>query len=147
MEIRGEMNGILVLDDFGHHPTAIRETLKALRIRFPDRRVWAIFEPRSNTTRRNVFQKELVAALREADVICISKIARLELLNESERLNPERLIRELKGEGREAFYLPSVDSILERVLKDAKEGDVICTFSNGGFENIHIRLLENLKSR
>ena len=144
MTVRGEARGIAVVDDFGHHPTAIRETLRALRVRFPGRRLWAIFEPRSNTTRRNIFQSELVDALERADLVVVAEVARLEQLPPSERLNPEKLMQDLRLTGKPAAYLPTVDSILEHVLSGVKEGDVVCVFSNGGFGNIHERLLERL---
>ena len=125
--------------------TAIRETLRALRVRFPGRRIWAIFEPRSNTTRRNVFQQELVDALERADAIVVSEVARIEQLKPEERLNPEKLINDLRLAGRPAAYLPTVESIVEHVMAGVREGDVLCIFSNGGFGNIHDRLLESLK--
>src|SRR5206468_10657759 len=90
MEIRGISGGVTVVDDFGHHPTAIRETLRALRLKYPHQKVWAIFEPRSNTTRRKVFQTELVDAFADADAVVVSQIARLELLAPQERLDPAR---------------------------------------------------------
>src|SRR6267142_2312387 len=97
MEIRGMAGGVTVLDDFGHHPTAIRETLRALRIKYPQQKLWAIFEPRTNTTRRKIFQTELAASFAEADAVVISQVARLELLAPEERLDPERLIRDLQS--------------------------------------------------
>lgn len=145
MEIRGEENGVMVIDDFGHHPTAIRETLKALKIRFPSRRLWAVFEPRSNTTRRHIFQKELVEAFHDAEIVSISPIARLKLLEASERLNPEKLISDLQKEGKSAACYPSVNAIVDSITEKSQPGDLICVFSNGGFENIHNRLLEALK--
>ncbi|MBL9175537.1 MAG: UDP-N-acetylmuramate:L-alanyl-gamma-D-glutamyl-meso-diaminopimelate ligase [Verrucomicrobiales bacterium] len=144
MTVRGEVRGIAVVDDFGHHPTAIRETLRALRVRFPSRRLWAIFEPRSNTTRRNVFQSELVDALERADAIVVAEVARLEQLPLSERLNPEKLMQDLRLTGKPAAYLPTVESILDHVVAGVREGDVVCVFSNGGFGNIHDRLLTRL---
>lgn len=144
MTVRGEVRGIAVVDDFGHHPTAIRETLRALRVRFPSRRLWAIFEPRSNTTRRNVFQSELVDALERADAIVVAEVARLEQLPLAERLNPEKLMQDLRLTGKPAAYLPTVESILDHVAAEVREGDVVCVFSNGGFGNIHERLLTRL---
>jgi UDP-N-acetylmuramate: L-alanyl-gamma-D-glutamyl-meso-diaminopimelate ligase len=144
MTVRGEVRGVAVVDDFGHHPTAIRETLRALRVRFPSRRLWAIFEPRSNTTRRNVFQSELVDALERADLVVVAEVARLEQLPPEERLNPEKLMQDLRLTGKPAAYLPTVDSILDHVLAGVKDGDVVCVFSNGGFGNIHERLLGRL---
>src|SRR5204862_7049292 len=88
MEVRGISGGVTVVDDFGHHPTAIRETLRALRVRFPGQRIWAVFEPRSNTTRRNVFQQELASAFKDADRVVISEAARLEQVPAAERLDP-----------------------------------------------------------
>ncbi|MSU84780.1 MAG: UDP-N-acetylmuramate:L-alanyl-gamma-D-glutamyl-meso-diaminopimelate ligase [Pedosphaera sp.] len=144
MEVRGEAGGVTVIDDFGHHPTAIRETLRALRVKFPGRRIWAVFEPRSNTTRRNVFQQELVDALERADVVVVAEVARLEQLPPGERLNPEKLMQDLRLTGKLAAYLPTVDSIVEHVGSGARPGDVVCVFSNGGFGDIHNRLLARL---
>jgi UDP-N-acetylmuramate: L-alanyl-gamma-D-glutamyl-meso-diaminopimelate ligase len=147
MEVRGIAGGVTVLDDFGHHPTAIRETLRALRIKYPQQKVWAIFEPRTNTTRRNVFQNELASAFADADSVVISQIARLELLAPEERLNPEKLMLDLKTAGKNAAYLPDVDAIVAHVAKGALGGEVICVFSNGGFGGIHGKLLERLGRR
>src|SRR5438105_2097962 len=129
MEVRGIAGGVTVVDDFGHHPTAIRETLRALRIKYPQQKVWAIFEPRSNTTRRNVFQNELAAAFADADGVVVSEVARLEQLAVGERLNPEKLMQDLKASGKNAAYLPDVDSIIAHVARGAQGGDIICVFS------------------
>jgi UDP-N-acetylmuramate: L-alanyl-gamma-D-glutamyl-meso-diaminopimelate ligase len=144
MEVRGEARGVAVVDDFGHHPTAIRETVRALRVKFPGRRLWAVFEPRSNTTRRNVFQAELVDALERADLVVVAEVARLEQLPPNDRLDPARLMRDLRLAGRPAAYLPTVDAIVGHVAAGAREGDVVCVFSNGGFGDIHERLLRRL---
>ncbi len=144
MELRGIAGGVTVIDDFGHHPTAIRETLRALRIKYPHQRLWAIFEPRTNTTRRNVFQDELADSFADADAVVISQIARLELLTPEERLNPEKLMVDLKNEGKSAVYLPDADAIVAHMAKQAQGGDIICVFSNGGFGNIHNKLLQRL---
>jgi UDP-N-acetylmuramate: L-alanyl-gamma-D-glutamyl-meso-diaminopimelate ligase len=144
MEIRGISGGVTVIDDFGHHPTAIRETLRALRLKYGQEKIWAIFEPRSNTTRRNVFQSELVRAFEDADVVVIAQVARLELLAPHERLDPERLLSELTHQGKECAYLPDADSIVEHVAGRSKGGDVLCVFSNGGFGGIHDKLLRKL---
>ena len=144
MEVRGVSGGVTVVDDFAHHPTAIRETLRALRIKFKGQKIWAVFEPRTNTTRRNVFQQELGAAFADADAVVISQIARLELLAPAERLDPVRLMQEIKGAGKNAAYLPDADAIVEHLTKGVEGGDVICVFSNGGFGGIHGKLLERL---
>jgi UDP-N-acetylmuramate: L-alanyl-gamma-D-glutamyl-meso-diaminopimelate ligase len=144
MEVRGIAGGITVVDDFGHHPTAIRETLRALRIKYPRQRVWAIFEPRTNTTRRNVFQAELAEAFADSDAVVVAQVARLELLAPKERLDPEKLMADLTATGKPAAYLPDVDSIVTHVSKQAQGGDVVCVFSNGGFGDIHNKLLQRL---
>ena len=146
MEIRGESGGVTVVDDFGHHPTAIRETLRALRIKFPGQRIWAIFEPRSNTTRRQIFQTELAQALGLADAIVVSEVARLELLAPHERLDPAQLMHDLQTAGKPSAYLPTVESIVDHVAQAAQPDDVICVFSNGGFGGIHLKLLERLRA-
>ena len=146
MEVRGEVNGITVIDDFAHHPTAIAETLKAARVRFPKRRVWAIFEPRSNTTRRAVFQDDLAGALSGADSVVVAAVARLDQLPEGDRLNPDALIESIKSGGTEAAYLPDADAIATHVVATAKPGDVICVLSNGGFGGVLEKLLVGLKA-
>jgi UDP-N-acetylmuramate: L-alanyl-gamma-D-glutamyl-meso-diaminopimelate ligase len=144
MEVRGIAGGVTVIDDFGHHPTAIRETLRALRIKYPREKIWAIFEPRSNTTRRNVFQDELANAFADADAVVISEIARLEQIVAEERLNPEKLMQDLNAAKKSAAYLPDVDSIVAHISKAVQGGDIVCVFSNGGFGGIHEKLLKRL---
>jgi len=145
-EIRGEARGIKVIDDFGHHPTAIAQTLQALRHRFPGHRLWAIFEPRSNTTRRAVFQNELPEAFKLADGVFISQVARLEQIPEKERLHPEAVVTAISMNGRPAFYEKNADAIVERIVPMLKKNDVITVFSNGGFDNIHEKLLSKLRN-
>ena len=144
-EVRGEARGVKVIDDFGHHPTAIAQTLEALRHRFPGHRTWAIFEPRSNTTRRAVFQRELPAAFKLADGVFISQVARLEQIPEKERLHPEAVVKEISSNGRPAFYEKNADAIIDRIVPLLKEKDIVAVFSNGGFDNIHEKLLNRLK--
>lgn len=147
MEVRGVVGGITVIDDFGHHPTAIRETLKALKIKYPHQKLWAVFEPRSNTTRRNVFQSELPQSFADADAVIVAQVARLELLAPEERLDPEKLLSEVKTAGKEAHYLADVDAIVNHLGSEARGGDVICVFSNGGFGGIHGKLLTRFAGR
>jgi UDP-N-acetylmuramate: L-alanyl-gamma-D-glutamyl-meso-diaminopimelate ligase len=147
MEIRGISGGVTIVDDFGHHPTAIRETLRALRLKFAGQKIWAVFEPRSNTTRRNVFQQELALAFQDADAVVVSQVAKLEQLKPEERLNPEQLMRDIQSLGKPTSYLADVDLIVEHLGQNAQGGDVICVFSNGGFGGIHGKLLERLKFR
>lgn len=143
-EIRGTVRGITVIDDFGHHPTAIRETLRGLRHQYPGKRLWALFEPRSNTTRRAVFQHDLPRALAEADGAILSQVARMEQLAPDQRLDPERVVADIAATGRPAFYEPDVDAIIARLKPLVREGDVIVILSNGGFGGIHERLLKEL---
>ncbi len=143
-EVRGEINGITVIDDFGHHPTALRETIKALKIRYAGRRLWAIFEPRSNTTRRAVFQNDLPTALAEADGIYVAQIAALDQIPVEQRLNPEKVVADLKKLGKPAFYENGADAIIASLLPQLKKGDVVAVFSNGGFGGIHQKLLDQL---
>ncbi len=143
-EERGTVNGITIIDDFGHHPTAIRETLKGLRHRYPGRRLWALFEPRSNTTRRAVFQDDLPRALSEADGVILSQVARMELLAAEQRLNPEKVIADIVAAGKPAFYEPGVDEIVARLKPLVRPKDVVVILSNGGFGGIHERLLKEL---
>ena len=142
MEVRGIAGGVTVIDDFGHHPTAIRQTLRALRIKYPHDKIWAVFEPRTNTTRRKVFQNELATAFADADAVVIAQVARMELLAPEERLNPEKLIQDLSAAGKDTAYLPDVNSIVAHLATGVQGGDVVCVFSNGGFGGIHGKLLE-----
>ena len=143
-ELRGEVNGIKVIDDFGHHPTAIKATLEGLRFRFPGQRLWAVFEPRSNTTRRAVFQQSLPAALAAADGVVLAKVNRLETLPAENRLDPKAVVEAVRKEGKPAFYEAKSEDIVARLKPLAKRGDVVVVFSNGGFDGIHEKLLQGL---
>src|SRR2546429_4372746 len=145
-EVRGEARGVKVIDDFGHHPTAIAQTLQALRQRYQGQRIWAIFEPRSNTTRRAIFQHELPEALKLADGVFVAQVARLEQIPEADRLHPEEMVKEISEDGRPAFYEKNADSIADRIVPLLKERDVVAVFSNGGFDNIHEKLLARLRT-
>lgn len=146
LEVRGEARGVTVIDDFGHHPTAISKTLQALRQRYHGHRVWAVFEPRSNTTRRAIFQQQLPEALGLADGVFVSKVARLEQIPENERLNPEKVVAEIAKTGRPAFYESGADAIVDRIVPMLRPNDVVAVFSNGGFDNIHEKLLTRLRA-
>ena len=145
-EVRGSARGITVIDDFGHHPTAIRETLTALRRRYPGQRLWAIFEPRSNTTRRAVFQHRLPEALQLADGIVISQVAALDQIPAAERLDPEAVVGALAAAGRPAYYERDAAAIIERILPLLQPNDIVTVFSNGGFDGIHEKLLAALRA-
>ena len=145
-EVRGSARGITVIDDFGHHPTAIRETLTALRRRYPGQRLWAIFEPRSNTTRRAVFQHRLPEALQLADGIFISQVAALDQIPAAERLDPEAVVGALAAAGRRAYYERDAAAIVERLVPILQPNDIVTVFSNGGFDGIHEKLLAALRA-
>jgi len=145
-EVRGEARGVKVIDDFGHHPTAIAQTLEALRHRFRGNRFWAVFEPRSNTTRRAVFQQQLPDALKLADGVFISQVAKLEQIPEEERLDAERVVAAIAKAGRPAFYEQNADAIVDRIVPMLRPNDVVAVFSNGGFDNIHEKLLARLRA-
>jgi UDP-N-acetylmuramate: L-alanyl-gamma-D-glutamyl-meso-diaminopimelate ligase len=147
LETRGIAGGVTVIDDFGHHPTAIRETLRALRLKYAHEKIWAVFEPRSNTTRRNVFQLELAESFAQANGVIVAQVARLELLKPEERLDPQMLMADLKVAGKEAAYLPDADAIVAHLAGQAQGGDIVVVFSNGGFGGIHAKLLERLGRR
>jgi UDP-N-acetylmuramate: L-alanyl-gamma-D-glutamyl-meso-diaminopimelate ligase len=145
-EVRGEARGVKVIDDFGHHPTAIAQTLEALRHRFRGNRLWAVFEPRSNTTRRAVFQQQLPDALKLADGVFISQVAKLEQIPEEERLDAERVVAAIAKAARPAFYEQNADAIVDRIVPMLRPNDVVAVFSNGGFDNIHEKLLARLRA-
>jgi len=143
-ELRGEVNGIKVIDDFAHHPTAIALAIQSLRQRYPGR-LWILFEPRSNTTRRSVFQKELAEALAKADIAVVAALTDLDKIPENEGLDPARLSADIAGLGGVGHYIDGVDAIVDAVKAQAQPGDVVAVLSNGGFGGIHDKLLEALK--
>ncbi len=147
-EIRGVARGITVIDDFAHHPTAVRETILAVKSRFPGQRVWAVFEPRTNTTRRDVFQEEYARSFDAADEVIVAPVDHPERAPEGHRFNVEKLVSDLLGRGLSAVYLPDgVGAIVERIARRARSGDAILVMSNGSFGGIHERLLESLSAR
>ena len=143
-ELKGEKNGIKVIDDFAHHPTAIRLAVQSIRQKYPDSRLWVLFEPRSNTTRRAVFQKELAEALALADFAVVAAIPDLHKIPENDRLDPVKLSADIAAGGGKGFYLPDNAAIIAQVKAGAKPGDVVAVLSNGGFGGIHGQLLEEL---
>lgn len=143
MQLRGSARGVEIYDDFAHHPTAIAETLGGVRAAYPDRRIWAIFEPRSATSCRKVFQEDFVRAFRQADIIVLPAVFR-STLPEGERLSAEQVVSDLRATGKDARYIPDVEQIVATVARDAAPGDLVIAMSNGGFENIHQRLLAAL---
>jgi UDP-N-acetylmuramate: L-alanyl-gamma-D-glutamyl-meso-diaminopimelate ligase len=143
LETVGVAGGVTVLDDFAHHPTAVHETLSALRTGYPDRRVWAIFEPRSASSCRRVFQADFAKAFGAADEVVVAAVFRSSL-PESERLSAEQLVDDLRRRGQQARYIPQVDDIIETIVRERRDGDVVVLMSNGGFGGIHRKLVEAL---
>lgn len=146
-EVLGEVGGVIVMDDFAHHPTAIRETLAGLRLRYPQRRIWAVFEPRSATSRRGVFQKEFPPAFDPANRIVIADIFAPEKLPAGLRLDPKQVAGDLQRLGKEAEFIPTADEIVRVITPQLNSGDLICVMSSGGFDGIHGKLLKALEQR
>jgi UDP-N-acetylmuramate: L-alanyl-gamma-D-glutamyl-meso-diaminopimelate ligase len=145
LEVRAEINGITIIDDFAHHPTAIRETLKALRSAYPGTRLWAVLEPRSNTLRRNVFERELVESLSIADRVVMAGVFKQENIPADERLNPEAVVEALSTAGHSAVLLKGADAIVENIAPQLRTGDVVAILSNGGFDGIYGKLPQRLR--
>ena len=143
LEVVGEVNGITVYDDFAHHPTAVDETLRAVRRAQPGRRIWAIFEPRSASSCRRVFQDAFARAFAGADDVVLASVFRSTLPPE-ERLSEAQLVADLAARDVRACHIPTVDAIVDAVSRDARSGDLVVVMSNGGFGGIHGKLLEAL---
>lgn len=146
LEVRAEVAGVTVIDDFAHHPTAIRETLRALRAAYQGRRLWAVLEPRSNTLRRNVFERELVESLAMADEVVLAQVFKSEAIPVNERLEPERVVRALKMQGVPAVLCADADAIVAEMSPRVKSGDVVAILSNGGFGGIYEKLPTALRA-
>ena len=146
LEVRGEVNGVTFVEDFAHHPTAIAGTLRALRVRYPGRRLWALFEPRSNTLRRNVFAERLVESLALADQVVIADIFRAEAIPEAERLDLGKVVAEIARRGAPAQNLADADAIVAAVAPELRSGDVVAILSNGGFGGIYEKLPQRFKT-
>ncbi len=143
-EVRGIKRGIVVIDDFAHHPTEVRETLAAARSFYPNKRLVAVFEPRTNSSRRKVFQDRYPHSFDMADLVCIRKAPMLEKIPVEERFSSRQLARDLAARGKEAYYFADTDAIIDHLAAIARADDVVLIMSNGGFDNIHARLLERL---
>ena len=147
LEVRAVVDGVTIIDDFAHHPTAIRETLRALRQVYGNARLWAVLEPRSNTLRRNVFQQELVDSLALADRVILAAVYQQQRIPEGERLHPEQVIAALKDNGTAAELCADVAAIVDALDRQVQPGDVIAILSNGGFDGIYEKLPERLALR
>jgi UDP-N-acetylmuramate: L-alanyl-gamma-D-glutamyl-meso-diaminopimelate ligase len=140
LEVRASIGGITVIDDFAHHPTAIRETLRALRSVYPQSRLWAVLEPRSNTLRRKVLEPELVASLRLADRVVLAGVYQQQRIPNAERLHPEDVVETLNAQGTHAELFPDADAIVNAIAPQLQSGDVVAILSNGGFDGIYEKL-------
>ncbi len=143
-EVRGVKNGITVMDDFAHHPTAVRETLKAVGPFYKDGRIIAVFEPRTNSSMRAVFQKVYPASFDGADMVCVRRPSKIEKIPPGERLSPEKLVADICERGTDAHLFDDTDAIINFLTQRAEKNDLMLIMSNGGFDNIHDRLLESL---
>jgi UDP-N-acetylmuramate: L-alanyl-gamma-D-glutamyl-meso-diaminopimelate ligase len=144
LEVLGDFHGITVVDDFAHHPTAVAETLLAARGRFPGRRLLVAFEPRTNTSRRRIFQQEYVQALAGSDLIFVRQPSDLWKAPEDDRFSSPQLVADLIQAGRQAWYFPDTDALLAELLALAQPGDVVLVMSNGGFDGLVPRLCQAL---
>jgi UDP-N-acetylmuramate: L-alanyl-gamma-D-glutamyl-meso-diaminopimelate ligase len=143
LETVGVADGVTVLDDFAHHPTAVHETLSALRSGYPGRRVWAVFEPRSASSCRRVFQDDFARAFSEADEVILAAVFR-SALPEAERLDAVQLVADLRARGQQARHIPEIPAIVDTIVREHQVGDVVVLMSNGGFGGIHGQLLSAL---
>jgi UDP-N-acetylmuramate: L-alanyl-gamma-D-glutamyl-meso-diaminopimelate ligase len=147
LEVRAVVDGVTIIDDFAHHPTAIRETLRALRESYPGRRIWAVLEPRSNTLRRNVFELDLVESLGLADRVVLASIFKSESIPAAERLHPEHVVAALEMRGTPAALFADADAIVVAIVPQLRSGDVIAILSNGGFGDIYRKLPAAIAAR
>jgi UDP-N-acetylmuramate: L-alanyl-gamma-D-glutamyl-meso-diaminopimelate ligase len=146
LEVKAELHGITLIDDFAHHPTAVAQTLKAVRTRYAGRRIWAVLEPRSNTLRRKVFQHELAQSLAVADQVVLADVFKSEAIPENERLDPVGVVADINNNGKPARLLRDADAIVEAIAAELRNGDVVVILSNGGFGGIYEKLPAKLKS-
>jgi UDP-N-acetylmuramate: L-alanyl-gamma-D-glutamyl-meso-diaminopimelate ligase len=145
--VRGVVNRVTVMDDFAHHPTAVRETIKGVRPFYSSGRIIAVFEPRTNTSRRNIFQNDYPNAFGQADMIIVAKPPLLEKIAPEQRFSSSKLVDDLKKQGKNAYYMEGADKIALFAADAARPGDLILVMSNGGFDNIHEKILTALENR
>jgi len=146
MDVKGEIGGILVVDDFAHHPTAVKATIEAARSRWPGRRLWAILEPRSNSMRRKVFQEALPKALALGDRVILGGVYRAQQLGDDNRMDPEGVAADVRRLGKDAQVFSSSDAIAEHLARAAKAGDLLLIMSNGSFDGLCERLVKRLSA-
>jgi UDP-N-acetylmuramate: L-alanyl-gamma-D-glutamyl-meso-diaminopimelate ligase len=147
LELRGEVERIRVYDDFAHHPTAVLETLRAIRERYPTDRIWAVFEPRSQTCRRKIFEQEFIKSFDPADTVVVARVFASSKLAADEQLSPDAVVMGVRARGKIAETFDTTDEIVDYISRNATPGDQIVVMSNGGFDGIHHKILEKLKGR
>ena len=146
-EIKGEVNGILILEDFAHHPTSVRVTIQAVKERYPDRRLIAVFEPRSNSSRRNIFQDLYALSFDHADVIYIPEPPLMDKIPPAERFSSSKLVADLIKRGKKASYCSGTDLLLKELFDIRRSGDIFLIMSNGSFDQLPLRVLKNLEDQ
>ena len=147
LELCGEVERIRVYDDFAHHPTAVLETLRAIRERYPTDRIWAVFEPRSQTSRRKVFEQEFIKSFDPADNVVFARVFGSSKLPPDELLSPDAVVQGVRLRGKSAETFDTTEEIVDYISRNATPGDQVVVMSNGGFDGIHRKLLEKLKGR
>jgi len=145
--VKGEVDGVLVVDDFAHHPTAVKATIEAARLRWPGKRLWAVLEPRSNSMRRKVFQDALPQSLALGDKVLLGSVHRAGQLADDQRLDPESVAAAVRQLGKDARVLPGADAIADLLAAEAKPGDLLLIMSNGSFDGLCEKLLKRLAAR
>ncbi len=145
LEVRAEVNGVTIIDDFAHHPTAIEQTIRALRARYKNGRLWVVLEPRSNTMRRNVLQGALARSLALADEVIVAQVFKSEAIPADERLDLNHVVAEIQRHGKSARVLSDADAIVKTIAPELKPGNVVAILSNGGFGGIYEKLPERLR--
>jgi UDP-N-acetylmuramate: L-alanyl-gamma-D-glutamyl-meso-diaminopimelate ligase len=140
----GVKNGVTIIDDFAHHPTAIKLTLEAVKEAFPNQRIWAIFEPRSATCKRKFFEDRLPKSFSPADQVIISDLYAPDKIDPKDRLNPELVVEQIKSDGGNAYFIPDIEALVEKLAIECRPKDVLLIMSSGGFSGIHQKIFARL---
>jgi len=143
-EIRGVKNGIVVMDDFAHHPSAVKETISAVKPFFKNGRIIAVFEPGTNTSMRSIFQSIYPDSFIEADIVCIKEPSGINKIPAEERMSAKKLVKDIEAQDIRALYFKETDLIVDFIAKQAKKNDLVLVMSNKGFDNIHLKILNSL---
>jgi UDP-N-acetylmuramate: L-alanyl-gamma-D-glutamyl-meso-diaminopimelate ligase len=144
-EIRGIRHGVTVMDDFAHHPTAVRETIKAVKPVYKDRRVVAVFEPRTNTSMRKFFQETYPDSFLDADIVCVCEPSIKKNIPQKDKFSIKQLVVDIEKKGIEAYSFENSDKLINALISKLRPDDLVLIMSNGGFDNIHVKLLEKIQ--